>query len=199
MIRLYIDNKVIVFTSRASEEPGAARLQAVSGERMTLTKLFQKVQFTKRLEVISPEWESLFADFCSSLRVIEAGGGLVTEPSGSILMILRNGRWDLPKGKRESDEAIETCALREVHEECGLTGLISRGHLTDTWHGYRIGDEWVLKRTVWFRMLCPAKQPPTPQTEEGIARAEWIDPENLSSKLNFTYDTIRDVFEEAGY
>ncbi|WP_296256262.1 MULTISPECIES: NUDIX hydrolase [unclassified Pseudomonas] len=31
------------------------------------------------------------------------------------------GRWDLPGGGREGDETPEQCALRETHEEFGLT------------------------------------------------------------------------------
>lgn len=31
------------------------------------------------------------------------------------------GHWDLPGGGREGDESPQACALREVHEEFGLT------------------------------------------------------------------------------
>ena len=49
--------------------------------------------------------------------LIEAAGGLVVNDEGKILMILRRGKWDLPKGKLDENETIEKCAEREVIEE----------------------------------------------------------------------------------
>jgi 8-oxo-dGTP pyrophosphatase MutT (NUDIX family) len=56
-------------------------------------------------------------------QLIEAAGGLVLNERGNLLMIFRRGKWDLPKGKRDAGESIETCAVREVEEETGLVGV----------------------------------------------------------------------------
>ena len=40
-----------------------------------------------------------------------------------ILLIYRNGVWDLPKGKIEFGESYEDAALREVAEETGVKNL----------------------------------------------------------------------------
>ena len=56
----------------------------------------------------------------STFRYVVAAGGVVYSPAGEILMIHRNGRWDLPKGHMESGESTAQCALREVEEECGV-------------------------------------------------------------------------------
>jgi 8-oxo-dGTP pyrophosphatase MutT (NUDIX family) len=39
-------------------------------------------------------------------------------------MILRLGKWDLPKGKMEKNEEPMICAIREVEEECGIKAKI---------------------------------------------------------------------------
>ena len=55
--------------------------------------------------------------------IILAGGGVVTNEHGDLLMIFRRGKWDLPKGKLDKGETIEACALREVTEETGVQNL----------------------------------------------------------------------------
>ena len=51
---------------------------------------------------------------------VRAAGGIVTAPDGTMLLIQRNGRWDLAKGKVESGETLLQAALREVEEETGV-------------------------------------------------------------------------------
>lgn len=134
------------------------------------------------------------------MPLIEAGGGLVSDAGGRVLMIFRNGRWDLPKGKLEPGERIEECAVREVSEECALPlqELRRDDKIADTYHCYRIGrplgaqaDELVPDA------LCGSRRSP-PQTVEGITRAEWVAREQIPARLSGAYYTIRDVFREAG-
>ena len=61
----------------------------------------------------------------SRARVRAAGGVIVRRTNGSepeLLLIHRPRRndWTFPKGKIESGETDEACALREVEEETGL-------------------------------------------------------------------------------
>jgi len=65
------------------------------------------------------EWQS----FLSAKLIIEAGGGMVFNPKGELLMMLRRGQWDMPKGKLDEGETMEACALREVEEETGISNL----------------------------------------------------------------------------
>lgn len=62
-------------------------------------------------------------EWASQYKNIEAAGGLVLRSDGHFLGIFRLGKWDLPKGKAEKGESMETTALREVEEECGIFGL----------------------------------------------------------------------------
>ena len=55
--------------------------------------------------------------------MIFASGGVIFN-NEKLLMIYRNGFWDLPKGKMEPNESESECAVREVKEECGLSNRI---------------------------------------------------------------------------
>ena len=126
------------------------------------------------------------------LKLIIAGGGVVTQEEGKLLMIHRRGFWDLPKGKAEQDETIEETALREVEEECGIDGLTITSGRFDTHHVYEEKGELVLKRSVWFRMSTE-DQSLVPQIEEDIERAEWVEvPVNTEITQN-AYPSIREV------
>ena len=201
MYKVYIENSALIFTSKEPERADGEVLRVTAHDAITFTKLLQKLQFTKKLYVISADTERTFADFCTSMHFIQAGGGVVTNAAGAVLMIFRNGRWDLPKGKLEAGEQIEQCAVREVSEECSLPqDALNRGELiTQTYHCYLLHDRWVLKRTTWYAMHYEGAAVPRPQTVEGITRAEWVTRETLPEELRNTYFTIRDVFQAAGY
>jgi 8-oxo-dGTP pyrophosphatase MutT (NUDIX family) len=68
--------------------------------------------------------------------IIIAGGGIVTNELGELLMIFRRGKWDLPKGKLDEGESIEDCAIREVEEETGVKNLKLGAKLLVTEHEY---------------------------------------------------------------
>ena len=110
-------------------------------------------------------------------------------------MILRNGKWDLPKGKLEQNESIKECAIREVQEECGVSGLSIINALEDTYHTYEINSKKILKRTYWFVMNTNFKGSLMPQTEEGITEVVWLDKEQTSEKLNNSFGNIKDLLK----
>jgi 8-oxo-dGTP pyrophosphatase MutT (NUDIX family) len=67
--------------------------------------------------------------------VVQAAGGLIVRRHGGSLQIAVVHRpehedWSFPKGKLEEGETFEVAALREVHEETGLTCRLVRfvGH-----------------------------------------------------------------------
>lgn len=174
------------------------------GATLGLTNLQRIFETAKSVAIVSPteeENDRFFAQFAAQFVPIEAGGGLVSSPGGEVLMIFRNGRWDLPKGKREPGEEIEECAVREVTEECGIRELTVGKLLTRTYHlyasHYEADDQWVLKRTTWFAMTNDGNEELKAQTEEGITDIRWIARDNLQSYVENTYSTIRDVFAAA--
>ena len=126
-----------------------------------------------------------------SVRPIAAGGGYVIREGDSgpeVLMIHRNGRWDLPKGKLDDGESPEAGALREVREEVGIERLRLEAPFGTTVHGYaREGVYWV-KTTYWYRMHTDETSF-VPQTEEGIDRVEWVP--WIEARRRVGYDSLQ--------
>ena len=129
---------------------------------------------------------------------IIAAGGLVTNPQGEILWIYRRGFWDLPKGKLDEGETIQTCAVREVQEETGLKNIQLLGMLCFTNHTYfdKYLNEEVVKRTYWFHMSIPTLQDGIPQTTEDIEKIEWHSLGKARHCLDHTYPNILEVVEQ---
>lgn len=195
MFNLYFLDKCICFDSNASEHQNCEVLEVAPNEtQFDMAKLLQKLQNTKKLVVISLDPERIFSQYLSNLQVIDAGGGVVENLKGEVLMIFRHDRWDLPKGKLEFGETIEECAIREVMEECGVTGLTIGDWITNTYHLYRLNGNMVVKASHWYDMKYDGDGSTTPQTEEGISRIEWVDKEKLKNYIKQTYPTIQDVF-----
>jgi 8-oxo-dGTP pyrophosphatase MutT (NUDIX family) len=129
---------------------------------------------------------------------IPASGGLVRNDSGLFLFIRRLGYWDLPKGKIEKKETPEKAAIREVGEECGLSGLKIINQLDSTFHIYRspylsYPDNLILKETKWFLMDYSGNEIPVPQTEENIEEARWFAKTDFDQVLISTYSSLRDL------
>jgi 8-oxo-dGTP pyrophosphatase MutT (NUDIX family) len=134
-------------------------------------------------------------------KIIKAGGGLVRNGEGELLLIFRRGKWDLPKGKLDEGETIEACALREVEEETGVKHLALGELISVTWHEYF--DKWVgedvIKETHWFKMDVAGVPALVPQTEEDITAIEWTKKADLPKRMEQSYITIIDVLEESGW
>ena len=129
--------------------------------------------------------------FKHNFNVIKAGGGLVINPQNEILFIYRNGIWDLPKGRAEKGESIETTALREVEEECGIQHLILKKFLLKTYHIFYQRDELRIKETFWYLMSSDDTTSLKPQLEEGITKAVFKNEEETLKALNDTYANIK--------
>lgn len=124
-------------------------------------------------------------------RPVAAGGGYVACPlpdDVALLLIHRRGVWDLPKGHRDPGEDLETCAVREVREEVGVTDLRVVQDLGTTQHGYPNGDHYAVKTTYWYLMRTPERSF-RPERHEGIQRvasARW-----KVARRHIGYDTLR--------
>jgi 8-oxo-dGTP pyrophosphatase MutT (NUDIX family) len=161
-----------------------------------MKKVFDEHAEKKGLRTIffyHPDESRLMDYFSSMFRVIVAAGGLVKNARGEYLFIFRHGRWDLPKGKVEQGEDVRHAAIREVQEECGVTGLSNLGELMVTYHVYPQAGEMILKPTHWFRMITAATKALVPQTEEGITAVKWLSRDELEMVRENTFPSVLEV------
>lgn len=124
---------------------------------------------------------------------VEAAGGLVKHASGRYLFIEKKGKLDLPKGHVEPGESPETCAMREVSEECGISGHSIVKTLVPSYHTYTWEGISYLKKTSWFLMKYDGEMIKVPQTEEGITRVEWFLPDELSQLKGSAWLSLMDM------
>lgn len=124
------------------------------------------------------------------IKKIEAAGGIVfrglEKDQTEVLMIFRNGFWDIPKGKREKGETIEMCARREVMEEVGANSLpVITKELVSSKHSYNQKGKIYDKTTYWFAMNFVKPQSFTPEISEGIELVEWVELDEAIGKVGF--------------
>ncbi len=129
---------------------------------------------------------------------VTAAGGVVFRVNDSerqVLVIKRNGFWDLPKGKLEKNEAVKECALREVEEETGLEGLKLHSFLCDTYHEYVQDGTKYGKTTYWYLMEAGRNEEYfLPQVEEGITNVVWV---SLKEALDLVeFSNLKKVLNE---
>lgn len=133
--------------------------------------------------------------FKKQLNVVVAAGGLVHTPENDLLLILRQRRWDLPKGKLDEGESLEECALREIEEETGGTGLTIEQPLQVTYHTYHQNGKNNLKESHWFLIKAAEKTPLKPQTEEDIEQCVWVPVSEVQPYIDGAFPTIAAVLK----
>lgn len=134
--------------------------------------------------------------FSSKIPMIVAAGGLVKNAKGQVLFILRDGKWDLPKGKLDKGESMEDAAIREVEEETGAKHLKVERYLQTTYHIFKRGGRYKLKKVIWFVMSTKYTGRLIAQKNEGITKVKWKGPKKTQKALKNSYQNIRILFEE---
>ena len=121
---------------------------------------------------------------------------MVFNPQGELLMMLRRGQWDMPKGKLDEGETIEACALREVEEETGISKLRLCNKLQTTYHTYAYQGKTVLKPSHWYKMECSGTEDLIPQIEEDITDLRWVDKVKAAELAPKAFPSIREMIEK---
>ena len=170
----------------------------------TATPVFVKewfqsfVRSSEKEVVVSHARPSFFLNlFRSAFINVPAAGGLVRSYN-KILFIYRRGKWDLPKGKIDEGETAVEAALREVEEECGISGHSIVKKLPSTFHVYTSPyknsfGKWIFKETVWFEMNYSGNSMGTPQAAEGIISLNWVAVDELESIYKQTYENLKEI------
>jgi ADP-ribose pyrophosphatase YjhB (NUDIX family) len=140
--------------------------------------------------------KKMYKRFKKEIPPVTAGGGIVTDTSGRLLLIKRLGYWDLPKGKLDEDETIEACAIREVEEECNIFGLNITEEFGETRHVFKRKGKYWLKISVWFNMSASETENARPQESEDIEAVRWFEPNQIDPDTLHTYPAIRDLLSQ---
>jgi len=135
----------------------------------------------------------------SGIEPVTAAGGVVFRYEEGveyplILMIFRNGVWDLPKGKLEPTESIPMCAVREVGEEVGasLPSIVRK--IGTTYHEYPEGNKKMGKTTYWYSMIFTKPETFIPQKKEGIEEVEWMPLPKAISEAG--YENLKEILRK---
>ncbi len=200
MFTVYINDTPLHFSTRTELPPDLNPDTHPVFVDMTGGKLISNcvdtLEKSKRFDamyLVSRDPKKLFKFFKKKYKIIKAGGGIVKNEWGQILLIYRLKTYDLPKGKMEKGEKKKETAHREVEEETGVKSLITNDLNCITYHTYRSRkNNRILKKTFWYNMEAP-NQKLTPQAEEDIEKAEWINPADLPQYYGNMYAAIRDI------
>ncbi|XVJ65911.1 MAG: NUDIX domain-containing protein [Lacibacter sp.] len=192
---VYLCNEVDAYLNEIMHHPDAVFIDELSGPAIkSLLHEIVKEDFHAGI-IWNEDLEKLKKAFFKHFTPVTAAGGVVENEKGDILLIFRRGKWDLPKGKLDTGETIEQCALREVMEETGLTNVALKQPLTITYHTYDEFGKHILKDSHWFQMNVSGKQELTPQTEEDISELKWVKKKELNNYLNNTFPSVKDVLK----
>jgi len=113
----YLDN-VLIITENKEKYPGNELVFAE--DKKALCSFVQNwIGNENRCDTViyGYDVEKMFHHLKKYFKYVEAAGGVVRNSENRLLFIRRWNIWDLPKGKVNKNEDIETCALRETKEE----------------------------------------------------------------------------------
>lgn len=192
--KIFLNNQAIILTDNINEN--LTNIYAFSN--VNLNEIIHKLlkNHISEIYLYHHNLLELWQKFKQHFDVIEAAGGIVENNNNEYLFILRNNRWDLPKGKMEANETPEETAIREVKEECGIDNIKIDHFLLDTYHLFTENKKKRLKITHWFKMELLKDGPISPQTEEGIEKVEWMDIKNNPFFLESSYENIKLLFSD---
>tara|TARA_B110001450_G_scaffold227829_1_gene227407 strand:- start:3235 stop:3837 length:603 start_codon:yes stop_codon:yes gene_type:complete len=189
MYKIFVNDKPIILTSVIRKEDG---FKFFLLNTVNLDVVIRKLISNEFNEVYlyHPDSSKILSIFKSRMGFINAGGGLVINSNNQILFIERNEKWDLPKGRQEKGEDIETTSLREVEEETGVKNLNINNFLQETYHIYKNKGKYFLKITYWYLMSTDYIGDLKPQAEEGITQAVWKTIKEAKSAMSNSYSNV---------
>lgn len=200
--KIYINNKPLILTNSAAvckhQTPAANGFDSFIGafhRNFRLAKRQLESPFSTGIIIEDIDADVIEKELKAYFKPIFAGGGVVVNEEGSLLMIFRRGKWDLPKGKLDPGETIAACALREVQEETGLKTIELGAMIGETFHIYTENKKDLLKSTTWFHMRVSGVPVLIPQAEENILEAKWVPKNEIEEHAKLSYQGIRDVIK----
>jgi hypothetical protein len=193
MYKVFVNDKPIIITSSLKKENN---YPVYDFQNIIFDDILHKLkdETIKGINLYTSNLKDDWLIFLQNIEVIPAAGGLVLNPKKEVLFIFRNNFWDLPKGKIEKGERIETAAIREVEEECGIFNVSIIKKLITTYHIYFYKGA-KLKETHWFLMNSNFDGQLVPQTEEGITAVCFKNDTAIDEALKNTFKNIKLVYD----
>jgi 8-oxo-dGTP pyrophosphatase MutT (NUDIX family) len=199
MYKVFIDNKVIIFTEnwkKSNKTLDFVMVEVSLPDRLDLVKCRNELPIDILLVVKVKNPESAIRSVFATYDFVQAAGGIVKRKNKH-LFIERLGVWDLPKGKMEDNEIPEETAIREIEEECGIEKPVIRGLIGVTFHTYEYKGKPTLKKNWWYALDYNGPKELVPQTEEAITQAVWLTKKEWSTVRENTYASIAEVLDLA--
>ena len=79
---------------------------------------------------------------------------------------------------------------------CIRDSIIVEKKISETYHIFKKGKRFRLKKTHWFKMSTTYMGKTNPQTEEGIEKTKWVSNKNIEDILNDAFENIRIIVLE---
>lgn len=196
MYKVFFNQKPLILTNEIQDFSDNEPLLFI--KYTSVAQIIKALKSSKNRKVFlyHKDIDKLWKSFKKKFPIVEAAGGLVERTDNKLLFIFRNNKWDLPKGGVEKKELIIEAAQREVTEETGVSDLIVQKQLSETFHIFKKGKRFRLKKTYWFKMSTKYMGETIPQTEEGIKKIEWVSKEKIDEILNDAFENIRIIVLE---
>ena len=196
MYKVFFNQKPLILTNEIQDFSDNEPLLFIKYTSVAQIIKALKSSRNRKVFLYHKDIDKLWKSFKKKFPVVEAAGGLVERTDNKLLFIFRNNKWDLPKGGVEKKELIIEAAQREVVEETGVSDLVVQKQLSETFHIFKKGKRFRLKKTYWFKMSTPYMGKTKPQTEEGIKKTEWVSKEKIDEILNDAFENIRIIVLE---
>ena len=191
MYKVFFNQKPLILTNKIQDFSDTEPLLFI--KYSSVTQIIKALKSSKNSKVFlyHKDMDKLWKGFKKKFPIVEAAGGLVKRTDNKLLFIFRNNKWDLPKGGVEKKELIIDAAKREVIEETGVSDIIVKNKISETYHIFKKGKRFRLKKTYWFKMSTTYMGKTKPQTEEGIEKTKWVSNKNIEDILNDAFENIR--------
>lgn len=199
MYKVHFENRFILISPEPDriQKYGLFHKFQATRELYKIISDFQSDTSMTSINIYGPDIKHIWKMFRIYFTEVGAAGGLVKHNSGKYLFIEKKGKLDLPKGHIETGEEPAVCALREVHEECGISGHAIVRPLQPSYHTYSWEGISYLKKTNWFLMDYDGIMITEPQINEGITKVEWLSPDELNKIKSTAWLSLMDLINSS--
>ncbi|WP_373516403.1 NUDIX hydrolase [Pricia sp.] len=194
MYKVFVNELPLILTNKLTETADGKYFLLNEDSINQAIKALKKKKLSEAF-IYHPNHEEILKKFTKKIPLTVAAGGVVTNPEGKVLFIYRKDKWDLPKGRLDKGESIEDCAIREVMEETGVSGLRIENFLRTTYHIYKNDGTQTLKEVHWYAMKTEYDGKLKPEKKEGIVKVKWKGPKKIQKALQNSYTNIKILFE----